>query len=200
MGTVLAPIHALSRYATADGKQDLELPLTRIWAEPAAERLSALLGWGDPDTVYVTYGKGWLFIFLAMLLCALAVRARRQPYGVERWGWRIALVGYVLMTAGLLGSYWTPLLDESFMVFVPGALLSLLGSTVLGIALIRRGFRPRPTGWLLATVLAAMLVLVQVISLGGALMPLVWAWGLAGRELAHREQPAFTPSDLVSRS
>jgi hypothetical protein len=56
-GTVLAPLHALSRHATADGAEDLESPLVRAWAEPAADVLSPLLTWSDPDTVYLTYGK-----------------------------------------------------------------------------------------------------------------------------------------------
>lgn len=196
VGTVLAPLHALSRHATAAGKEDLELALTRIWAEPAAERLRPLLDWADPDTVYLTYGKGWLFVFLAAALCAFVVRTKRRPRAVERCGWWIALVGYVLAAASVLGSYWTPWLDESFLFLaMPGMLLSLLGSTVLGIALVRRGFRPRATAWVLAGWLPLMIALTNVISLGGAAMPMVWAWGIAGRELG-RGRLADATSDV----
>jgi hypothetical protein len=60
--------------------------------------------------------------------------------------------GYALLTVGLLGIYWTPFLEEIFnAVGVPAMLVSLVGSLVLGIGLLRRRFRPllgnrRPAG------------------------------------------------------
>ena len=82
----------------------------------------------------------------------------------------------------VLGEYWTPWLDESFVLLgVPGLLISLVGSTLLGIALLRRGFRPRATGWLLALWLPAVVAISAVMAFGGALVPMVWAWALAGR-------------------
>ena len=57
VGLVVGQLHALSRFATAEGAEDLALPATAAWAVPAAEVLSPLLGWGDADLVYVTYGK-----------------------------------------------------------------------------------------------------------------------------------------------
>lgn len=80
-----------------------------------------------------------MFVFVAATLCAFAVRRRRIPVGAEKWGWRIALTGYVIATASTFGDYWTPYLDESFLFLgLPGMLLSLIGSTTLGIALLRR--------------------------------------------------------------
>lgn len=185
VGTVVAPMHALARYATVEGKADLDLPGVRAWAEPARAALLPLLDWSDADTVYLTYGKVFVFIFAAATLCAFTVRSRRQPFGAEKWGWRIALTGYVLMTLGALGSYWTPYLDQFFAVVIPGLLLSLIGSTTLGIALLRRGFRPRATSWLLVTCIPALLVISNFVALGAATMPMVWAWALAGRRLAQ---------------
>jgi hypothetical protein len=183
-GTVLAPVHALSRYATADGVEDLESPLVRTWAEPAADLLSPLLTWSDADTVYVSYGKVWLPVLLAVTTCAVLVRRRREPVGVERWAWPVALTGYAVAGAGLLGTYWTPWLDESFLFLgVPGLLLSLVGSTLLGLALLYRRFRPSATAWLLTLWLPAALALSTVLSLGAGLLPMVWAWALAGRAL-----------------
>lgn len=96
----------------------------------------------------------------------------------------------MLLTAQLLGSYWTPLLDESFLFLgLPGMLLSLLGSTALGVALLRRRFRPVATAVLLATWIPSMLLLSSVIALGAAAMPMVWAWALAGRRLAQSSAP-----------
>jgi hypothetical protein len=98
LGLAAGQLHALSRFATADGKADLDLPLTRAWAEPAADALRPLLTWANPDLVYLTYGKIWLPVFAAFTLCAYVVRRRRQPAGFEKWAWRIALPAYVWAT------------------------------------------------------------------------------------------------------
>ena len=68
VGLVLGQLHALARFATEDGKEDLEMPLTAAWAKPAADLLQPLLGWADPDIVYITYGKIWFPVFLAFTL------------------------------------------------------------------------------------------------------------------------------------
>ena len=48
VGLVVGQLHALARFATADGKEDLELPLTAAWAEPAADAALAAAGLGGP--------------------------------------------------------------------------------------------------------------------------------------------------------
>jgi hypothetical protein len=156
-----------------------------MWAEPAAERLRLLLDWADPQTVYVTYGKMWFVLLVAATACAFVVRRSRERRGLERVAWPIALSGMVISTAGLFGSYYTPWLEESFVILgIPGMLISLLGSLLLGIALLRRGFRPRATGWLLVLWLPLFEVLSSLIALGAAMLPMLFAWGLAGRGIA----------------
>ena len=59
VGLVGGQLHALSRFATDDGKDDLALPLTAAWAVPAADLLDPLLSWSDPVEVYLSYGKLW---------------------------------------------------------------------------------------------------------------------------------------------
>jgi hypothetical protein len=185
VGVVLAPIHALSRFATADGRQDLESAVVRTWAEPAAGRLRPLLDWANPDTVYVTYGKLWLLLFLAATACAFLVRRERDPRGFERIAWRITLTGLAVATASVMGDYFTPWLDQSFLLLgIPGVLISLSGSLLLGIALLRRGFRPRMTAWLLALWLPLFMALSSVIAMGAAALPMLFAWGLAGQAMA----------------
>jgi hypothetical protein len=196
-GTVLAPIHALSRFATADGRGDLESGVVRAWAEPAAERLSPLLDWAGVDTVYTTYGKLWAPIMLVAVLCAFAVRRRRTPVGAERWGWRLILIGMIAMTVGVTGSYWTPMLDEFFVMTIPFVLTAMIGATVLGISLLRRGFRPRATAVLLALWLPLMVVLSSVIAAGAGTLPMVWAFGIAGLSLATAPQPEGDPAVAV---
>lgn len=183
-GTVLAPVHALSRFATEEGRSDLESGLVRSWADPAAEALQPLLGWADADVVYTTYGKLWTPIFAAAVLCAFTVRRRRTPTGAETWGWRFALAALVGMTVCVTGSYWTPLLEEFFALTVPFLLVSMIASAVLGITLLRRGFRPRATAVLLTLWFPLLFALSSVIALGAGTLPMVWAWGIAGRSLA----------------
>jgi hypothetical protein len=197
VAAVLAPIHALSRFATAEGQEDLEFALTRMWAEPAADRLRVLLDWADPDTVYLTYGKAWFFLFAAAAMGAFLVRRAREPRGLERVAWPIALAGLVVSTVGLFGSYYTPLLDESFMfVQLPGMLIALAGSLLLGFALLRRGFRPRTAAWLLVLWFPLGAVLSSIVALGAATLPMLFAWGLASRAVTgdHTQGSALTGS------
>jgi hypothetical protein len=190
VGLVLAPIHALSRFATADGAGDLDSSVVRGWAEPAARLLDPLLSWSDVDTVYVTYGRLWFPLILAATACAFVIRSGRQPRGAERWGWRIALAGYVIATVSVLGDYYTPWMDQSFLfVGIPGIVTSVLGSAVLGVALLRYGFRPRVTAWLLAAWLPLFAALSSVIAMGAGLLPMLWAWGLAGLILTRSVPP-----------
>ena len=193
---VITPIHALARYQTDDGKSDLDLPGVRTWAEPAAERLQPLLDWASADTVYTTWGKLYLPLFVLATACAFLVRrSRPAPYGAEKWGWRIALPGYVLATVAVIGEYWTPYLDEFFAIAgIPGLLVSMIGSIVLGIGLLRRGFRPRVTPVLLLAWFPLMIVLSNLIALGAATVPWLFAWALAGRALDESPDDVRVPA------
>lgn len=130
-------------------------------------------------------------------------RRRTSRSRSERWGWRIARTGYTLDTAGLVGVFFalipghadSAVADVFFLaLLLPGILLSSVGSTVLGIAFVRNGYRPRATAWLLTLALPATVVLPVLLgnnSLG--LVPLMLGWGVAGLDLwrAGREAPAL---------
>ena len=105
VGLVVGQLHALARHRTVDGKGDLDLWATRVWAEPAGRALRPLLDWGSPDLVYVTYGKIWLPVFVAFTWCAFVVHHDRRPVGFEKWAWRIALTGYVWACAPLMAVF-----------------------------------------------------------------------------------------------
>ena len=204
-GLILGQLHALARHRTADGKEDLELPATRVWAEPAADLLSPLLTWGDPDLVYVTYGKLWLPVFVGFFLCALVAYRRRQPRGFERGAWRVVLVGYGAAVVSVFAEYWTQwtgepnaLLDIVFVAMMPAVLVTVLGSTVLGVALVRNGFRPRLSAWLLVATFPLAIVITEVTSMGNIVLPIAFAFGILGRELSvegpyGRAAPASQP-------
>ncbi len=190
-GLVAGQLHALARHRTADGKSDLDLPLTRFWAEPAGDALNPLFDWANPDAVYLTYGKVWLPAFAAMAACAVVVYRLRAPSGFEKWSWRIAITGYVALALGAGITYWTQwtgftaMADVGLAAVAPGMLLSLIGSTCLGIALLRAGFRPRSVPILLVTAIPALLLISAITSLGNAFLPTAFAFGILGRELAR---------------
>lgn len=196
LGLLGGQLHALSRFATDEGREDLESPVVRAWAEPAAELLSPLLEWGSADLVYVHYGKLWAPVMAAALLAALVVR-RGQGAGagrVEAWWWRAALTGYAVATVGVGLSYWTqwsdqlnPLFMVGFGVATLGLMVTLLGSTGLGVTALRRGRRPVLPWLLLATCLPLGVLIATVTSLGNVVLPVVLAFAvLASRAFAPR--------------
>lgn len=191
-GLVAGQLHALSRFATEDGKSDLDIAAVRVWAEPAADLLSPLLTWADPDVVYLTYGKLWLPVFVGFTLCALVVRRRRQEHGAvrgaETWGWRIVIPAYVLACVSVAAEYWTmwtsindSLLDGVFLATLPVILVTMLGSTFLGIVLTRRGLGL--PAWLLAVAFPGVFAISTITSLGNVVLPIAFAFGILGQRL-----------------
>jgi hypothetical protein len=181
MAVVLAPLRALARFATPDGQEDLDSGIVRFWAEPAARALRPLLDWSDTDTVYRAYGKAWPVLIAATIVSAMLLRNSRHPARLERWGWRLTLPGLTLMALGLFGFFWIELDIAYVAAGLPGFLLAVVGSLVLGIALLRDGFRP----WLVPALLLAWLpldiALSGVLSAGAGTVPMMAAWALATR-------------------
>jgi hypothetical protein len=208
VGLLVGQLHALARFATEDGKADLELPLTSAWAEPAADALAPLLGWAGPDIVYVSYGKVWFPAFLAFTLCAYVVYRRRQPVRFEMWVWRLAIAAYTLSTVAVFLDYWTQwtgsyngdgieamLFALAWFVTVPGFLLLLLGSTVLGITLLAKRFRPATPAILLTLLIPLAAGILQVTSMGSAALPVMFAFAILGRRIARAEATAPQPPE-----
>jgi hypothetical protein len=192
VGLVVGQFHAMARHNTVDGREDLDSWTTRVWSDPARELFKPLLDWASPDAVYLTYGKIWFPVFAAFTVCALVLYQRRRPVGFEKWAWRFALFAYTWASVAVLVTYWsqwthtTALLDIAFLALdVPGLLLTWLGSTVLGVTLLVRGYRPRATAWLIALTIPLGLVLEQFTSMGSGALPEMFAFGLAGRALAR---------------
>lgn len=197
---VAAPFLSLAYFATSEGAEELENATVSGWADPARDHLEGLLTWASPDRVYSSYLQVFSLCFPAVLLCAIAIR-RGRPVAkrVETWGWRLTLTGYGLASAGIVlaglvliafAPTSTALNAVFLALMVPGMLISAIGSTVLGISLLRspERFRPRSTAWLLAFALPAMVVIPIVLghnSLG--MLVLVLAWGIAGAGLWRGE-------------
>ena len=148
-GLVMGQLHAMARHQTADGKEDLDVRSGQQLVGALAARSSRpLLDWANADTVYLTYGKLWLPVFVAFTLCAIVIHRQRRPQGFEKWAWRVALTGYVAACFSVAAEYWTQwgtidydLLDTVFLATIPFMLLTMIGSTLLGIVLLRGGMR-----------------------------------------------------------
>jgi hypothetical protein len=191
---VLSPLLALSYFSIGEGADELENGTVRAWADPARDVVGGLLTWASPERVYATYVQAFALLFPAVFLCARAVRAHRFPArGQERWGWRIALAGYGLAAVGLVAASFvlipgstdsTPLNIVFLTMLLPGMFISAVGSTVLGIALLRSRYTPGLTPWLLTLSFPSMLVVPTVLghnSLG--MLTLMIAWGATGWQL-----------------
>jgi energy-converting hydrogenase Eha subunit A len=193
---LLSPLLALSYFGIDEGAEELQTATVRAWAEPARDLAGGLLTWASPERVYATYVQAFALLFPAVFLCARAVRARRPAIGRnEHRGWRIALVGYGLASVGLVAAFFILIAgsaagDALNVVFLtmmlPGMLISVIGSTVLGIALLRSRYTPRTTSWLLVLAFPSMLVVPTALghnSLG--MVPVFAAWGATGLQLWH---------------
>jgi hypothetical protein len=107
----------------------------------------------------------------------------------------------VLVTYWTQWTHTTALLDIAFLVLdIPAVLLGWIGSTMLGITLLVRGYRPRATGWLLALSFPLALVIGMFTSLGSAALPEMFAFGIAGLLLSRSLRPEPTPQTTLSGS
>lgn len=206
---VFAPLLALSYFATSDGAKELETASVSAWAEPARDVAGGLLTFASPDSVYAIYGLVFALLFPSVILCALTARSLRPrtQTRLELWGWRLTLPGYILFGLGLAalfvvltGTGSTDGIGNILFLssVIPGLLISLIGSTVLSIALLRSAYRPRLTAWLLALGVPLWIVGSGVLghnSLG--LVPLFVAWGLTGSRLWRTKTPGRAEAEAA---
>lgn len=210
IAALCSPLLALAWFATSGGAATAQEAHVAAWAEPARSLAGPLLTFAGTDMVYALYSSVLLLSFPAVILVALATQGQRIAAASrpERWGWRIALVGYLLFGSGglamaflLLTSVADPVVDVVFLsMMIPGLLLSLSGSTVLGITFVRSRHHPRLTSWLLA--LAFPLWVAGSFGFGHnslGLVPLFIAWAATARswqtaEIVHPAAAAVNAS------
>ena len=208
---VLAPLNALARMQTESGRSDLQNEYAAWWAEPALRLLhDSLLDFASADTVYLTYGKFYAVAMLAVLACVLAVRSRRPEAQrwPERWGWRLTITGFALTLLGqvafywLLGTWWTftgqgeSWGDAAYGVVLLGLLVGVPGGILLGIGLLRGGFRPRFAAWVILLDLPLSLALVEISTMALSMWPMMLAWGTVGWSL-WKSGPTGRPAGPV---
>ncbi len=208
---LITPLLGLAYFATEHGREELEIGSISAWAEPARDAAGGLLTFAGPDRVYSTYLQAFALFFPAVLLTALIVRSRWASHSRRpgRWAWRVVLTGYGLLATGVVAiglvligrDPSSPIVDPLFLgVLFPGILLSTAGSSALGVGLLRSGYRPRLTAWLLALAFPLWIIGDFVVghnSIG--LVPLMLAWGATGLQL-WRAQDRAPAGDLVAAS
>jgi hypothetical protein len=104
----------------------------------------------------------------------------------------------------VFAEYWTQwtsmnqdLLDTIFLVTVPFLLVTMVGSTLLGIALLRRGLRPIAPALLLTLTIPALVLISMVTSLGNVTLPIMFAFGILGHRIAgERAQSSVVPATV----
>lgn len=67
---------------------------------------------------------------------------------------------------------------------------------MLGIALLRKGARPRSAAWLLTLTFPLAIGISMVTSTGSLFLPVLFAFGLLGRRIA-RAEPQSLPAALA---
>jgi hypothetical protein len=201
---VLAPLNALARMRTESGQSDLDNGLAAWWAQPALDALTPrLLDFADPDTVYETYGKFYAIALVAVLACVFATRSLRpaRQSWMERWGWRLTIASLVLMTAGQFVAYWIAVSDGAYLVVLLAMLIGVFGNILLGIGLLRGGFRPRFAAWVIVLDLPLSIGLVAISTQALGMWPTMLAWGVIGWSLMRRSDDNQTSGspDLSER-
>src|SRR5262245_15965762 len=188
LGIVYFPFHATAYFATADGAQALDSPWIAAWSGGFRSIAGSSLTFAAPDVVYMTYGKVMLFVLLGFLMGLIALHRRQAVYAdrLERWGFRVALVGNVVAILGVLGEYYVGALDFSFLFLsLPGSLLYAIGATLFGIGTLRTQAAPRVGAWLLIVGGFPGLFILTVIlgHFSGGLLLLDIAWLVLGATL-----------------
>ena len=165
LGIAVAPVITSAYSLTEDGAGQ-----SPPWEPAMSNLLRPLFEFASPEGVYATYGKLYFLVFLGLLLGLLALRARQRGRGgrLEEWGLRLSLLGVILNLFGNIPDYWfgedTWLEGLGFLVgTVLGLLLLVVGSTMLGISLLRSGTTPTRFGaWLLVLSLPGIILLTFI--------------------------------------
>lgn len=202
LGIVVAPVITSAYSMTQEGAGS-----TAPWEPVLGNLLGPLLAFAPPETVYATYGKAYLLVFLGLLLGLTGLYGWRRGLAgrLERWGFGLSFVGLALNLFGNVPDYWlgedTLFEEVGFLVGTAlGLLVLVVGSLVLGIALLRAGAALRLGAWLLVLALPGI-ILLNLIGFGNLPSgPVLWfcfAWLVLGHFLWSRKG---TPDRQTARA
>ena len=102
------------------------------------------------------------------------------------------------MTLSVVGDYFTPWMDQMFILGIGAMLVIGFGGIPFGIVLLRNGFRPRSTAILLMIFLPFLFAITEVTSLGSALLPLMWGWAVAAQAVVGNADKSGDTSVIIS--
>ncbi len=177
LGIVLTPPFAVaSTFSYPGGAEDLP-----FWAWPVKAIFPLDLASGE--RVYFTYGRVYFVSVLPELWALYALRrSRRSGSGaLERWGFRLSLIGLWAVTVGIFTDYWTNT-PPSIMAELFGSLILLVGFVLLGVGFWKSRALPR---WASLPMIVAGLGLVPVMVVlphapSGLLLLFHGAWVVLG--------------------
>lgn len=162
LGIVTAPLTTSAYSLTEEGTPP-------PWEPALSDALIPLFGFATPEVVYATYGKLYFLVFLGFLFGSIGLYARRRSVAgrLERWGFYLSFAGLILNLLGNIGDYWygggvgesTPDFIGFLLGTVLGTLLLIIGSAMLGIALLRAGTPLLLGAWLLVLAVPGIIAL-----------------------------------------
>jgi hypothetical protein len=164
---IFTPLAALSYFATREGAEAYAIPTARAWARPARALLDPLLSFGSADRVYATYTLLLALVLPALPLAAWTVRRARAAVAgpgerraslVVASAWTLFAVGLAVASLALQvdpsSAGGSSVVNVAYLgAMLPGLLIALLSSLVLGIMLLYAGFVPR---WTAIVILLAL--------------------------------------------
>lgn len=147
LGIVYFPFHAATYLATVEDPAPL-VP----WTGAFRSSFEPFLSFASPDDVYIAYGMIAPLVTLGFVAGLAALHAPQSAHAVrlEKWGFRVALVGTVLGVLGSIvaywiGSIWWGATGIAFFTFlVPALLLLSIGFPLFGAGTLRA---KRRRGW-----------------------------------------------------
>lgn len=161
-----------------------------FWLPSLEPRLDAVLSFAPADEVYETYGRIYNLAYLLFLPAAFALH-RLQRGSASRWekrGFVVLVAGLLATLVGVAGDYWAN--GIGFLLEVLGLLVSMIGSTVYGIALLRIGVAPGWVAW--SFVLSGPGAVLFMLLIGhipsGPTFPFAISWLLVGFMLLLRSR------------
>ena len=196
LGIVLTPLATFAGWLAAPGQTTPPQYPGMPWAQLIRPLVTPFLGFATYEEVYATYGKVFFLVYLLFLIGMVGLRARVGEH-IGRSGklaFRLAFVGLAMNLAGNVGDYWLgekvlgqPMWGISFTIgTLVGTLVYMVGSVMLGRAILRTTVLPRWAGWALivAPTLGIVLGLFVVIHLPSALvLPVGLGWIMIGYAL-----------------
>lgn len=207
LAILLTPFATFAGFLAGPERTYPEMP----WAQLVEPLVTPFLGFGTYEEVYATYGKMFLPIYLLFLIGLVSLHARISGRAgrLERRGFQVALIGLAMNLIGNVGDYWLgeevlhqPLWGISFAFgTLLGTLVYMVGSVLLGIAILRSRVLPRWSGWTLIIAptlgVASGLWLVKHLP-SGLVLPVGLGWILLGYALWWEDSVSVRREGRVS--